>query len=83
LTRKKYSLIFEKVLNDFLGLDFQVIHEERSSIYDGPGYLSIPTDDSYNELPKKRIIQLIGHEIEVHCFNYRINSFLLGDFRSA
>lgn len=83
IPRKKYSELFERVLNDFLWLEFQVIHEERSSIYDGPGYLSIPIDSNYDFLSKKRVIELIWHEIEVHCFNYRINQFLLGNFRWA
>ena len=83
ITRKKYSQIFSTVLNDLLWLDFKIIHEERSSIYDGPWFLSIPTSSHYDHLTLKRVIELIGHEIEVHCVNFRMNEHLIGNFRWA
>ena len=83
ITRKKYSQIFSTVLNDLLGLDFKIVHDERSSIYDGPWFLAFPTSKNYDTLSLKRIIELIGHEIEVHCVNYRMNQLLIGSFRWA
>ena len=83
ITRKKYTQIFSTVLNDLLWLDFKIVHEERSSIYDGPWFLAFPSSSAYDHLTLRRIIELIGHEIEVHCVNYRMNQHLIGNFRWA
>jgi hypothetical protein len=71
------------VLNDILWLDFQVIHEERSSIYDWPWFLAFPTWSNYNHMTLKQVIELIWHEVEVHSYNYRMNQFILWNFRWA
>ncbi len=83
VTRWNYTKIFKTVLNDILWLDFEVVHEERSSIYDGPWFLSFPSSKTYDSMTLRRVIELIGHEIEVHCFNYRMNQRLLWNFRWA
>ena len=83
LTRKKYSKFFLVVLNDILWLDFQVVHEERSSIYDGPWFLAFPTWSNYNHMTLKQVIELIWHEVEVHSYNYRMNECILWNFRWA
>lgn len=83
ISREKYIKVFDIILNDLLWLDFEIRVEERSSIYDGPGYLSFPNNDEYNSLSIKRIIELIWHEIESHSTNLRTNESILGSFRWA
>ena len=80
--REKYIFILKTVF-DILDLDFDVIVDERSSIYDGPTALHIPSSKKYDNLSVKRIVELIWHEIESHSVNLKNNEILLGLFRWA
>jgi hypothetical protein len=47
-------------------LDIAVVQDERSSIYDGHDTLYIPVSSWYDQLPLRRVLKLIAHEIETH-----------------
>lgn len=80
--RIKYISILKNVF-DILCLDFDVVEDERSSIYDGPTALHIPLAKRYDELTIGRVIELIWHEIESHSTNLRTNEKLIWNFRWA
>jgi hypothetical protein len=76
ISREKYIKILKTVF-DILELDFDIIEDDRTSIYDGPTALHIPLNNDYDFLTIKRIIELIGHEIESHSVNLRNNEKIL------
>lgn len=80
--RSKYIPILKSIF-EMLNLDFDVVVDERSSIYDWPSALHIPVSEKYDYLSVKRIIELIGHEIESHSTNLRTNEKIIWKFRSA
>lgn len=82
ISREKYIYIFKTVF-DIIDLDFDVVEDERSSIYDGPNALHIPLLKEYDFLSIKRVIELVWHEIESHSVNLRNNYKLIWAFRWA
>lgn len=80
--RSQYMPILKSVF-EMLNLDFDVIVDERSSIYDWPTALHIPVSQKYDYLTVKRIIELIWHEIESHSTNLKTNEKIIWKFRSA
>lgn len=82
ISREKYVNIFRDVF-DLLWLDFEVIVEERSSVYDWEKHLWIPSSKAYKKLSIWRVIELISHEIESHSSNLRNNQKILWSFRWA
>lgn len=65
ISREVYITLFKKVFALY-DLDIWVIQDERSSIYDGHDTLYIPVSGWYDQLPLRRVLKLIAHEIETH-----------------
>jgi len=80
--RKEYIRIFHLVF-DILWLNINIKEDERSSIYDWEDTLYIPTSEKYDSMSKKRVIEIIVHEIESHYNNLFTNFDLIWNFRSA
>ena len=65
ISREVYVTLFNQVFSLY-DLDIAVVQDERSSIYDGHDTLYIPVSTWYDQLPLRRVLKLIAHEIETH-----------------
>lgn len=82
ISREVYVDMFQKCL-DLLWLPQKVRVTWVTWIYDWPEFLDIPDNEKYSELPLKRVMKLISHEIMWHYVNQQVHEESFWKVRGA